>query len=173
MLVEQTHNEQTKKKRISKKNTLMVTDEIKTKVSEALQQMILEVKDRKQEKMAETLIRENLEFIEELSKAGSSMKQIFERINKTVKLGISPASFAVYVRRIKQKFQCESCEKESVLIDTSEFSDLRMMMWGCQKCGAFYKNKRNRISIERISKKVALKIRQDFATHNKQTQKPA
>ena len=159
----QTEVKQNKKKRTSKKSTLVLTDNIKEKVSESLRQMISEVKDNKQQKPAEILIKENMEFIDKLLSEGVSMKQIFFRINNLVKLGISPASFAVYVRRAKQKFQCKFCETEAVLIDTSEFSDLKIMIWGCQKCGAFYKSKKNKISLERISKKVELKIRQDFA----------
>ena len=82
---------------------LELNDKTLKKAADALIAMKEEFSKRVVKRPAEELIRQNIEQIDELSKIGASLPQIYERLNKSVSLGISANSFAVYVRRIRKE----------------------------------------------------------------------
>ena len=77
------------------------------RAGEALAAMKDEFSKRTPKRPAEELIRQYINDIDELSKLGASLPQIYERLNKAVPLGITPNSFAVYVRRVRKEIGSE------------------------------------------------------------------
>lgn len=69
---------------------------------------------------AEELIRQYISEIDELSKLGASLTQIYERLNKAVPLGISPNSFSVYVRRVRKEIGSDQYNQRSTQKQNAE-----------------------------------------------------
>ena len=73
------------------------------RAGDALATMKEEFMKRTPKRPAEELIRQYINEIDELSKLGASLPQIYERLNRAVSLGITPNSFGVYVRRVRKE----------------------------------------------------------------------
>ncbi len=168
---EQETRKDTKKKRSHKSATGVVTDEVLKKVSDALREMSEEIKQRTiEQKPAEVLIRANLKEIDAMTKNGTTINQIYERINKVFKLNISAASFGVYVRKIRKEcgselsakrtkksvideqitnsFKCEHCKSESLRYESRKAPG--NFFWKCAKCGTFYKDRNGELTNETL-----------------------
>lgn len=166
------------KKKRTQKNAQVVTDEIRKKVSEALKEMSERVVKRTvEQKPAEILIRDNLKYIDKMTKDGATINQIFEQINKLFKLNISVASFGIYLRRIRIEmkselapkkrvkkdktqnelltsnenngFACEHCEHEATRRESKKKPG--MFFWKCLKCNTYYADKNGVMTNEKLS----------------------
>ena len=90
------------------------------RASDALLAMKEEFSKRTPKRPAEELVRQHIELIDELSKLGAKLPQIYERLNKVVPLGISANSFSVYVRRVRKETGSEFYSKRSTKKPTDE-----------------------------------------------------
>lgn len=89
-------------KRKVKSATLELNEKTLAKSKEVLETMLEEVKNRAPKKPAETIVKENIELIDKLSKSGVSLPIIYERLNKAIPLGITSASFTQYIRNVRK-----------------------------------------------------------------------
>ena len=96
-------NKQERKKAKGKDTAFELTEETQTKAAALLDDMLVRVRARIPSNPALALVKQNIEKIDELNKEGATLAQIFEHMNKGLKLGISASSFVQYVRRIRQE----------------------------------------------------------------------
>lgn len=167
-----------KKRKRTQKSTLVVTDEIRKKVSAALDEMSKEITKRTVEQSpAEIFIRDNIALIDKMTKDKVTLNQIFERVNKVFKLNIKPASFGIYVRKVRIEmnselapkrrskkeqtqnellansknendgFVCEHCKTNAVKMKSES---LGLVFWLCEHCNTCYKDNDNKLTNEII-----------------------
>ena len=86
-----------------KTNSLELNQKTLEKAGKVLATAKEEFSKKKAKRPAEELIRYYIKDIDELSKIGASLNQIYERLNKAVNLNITANSFAVYVRRVRKE----------------------------------------------------------------------
>lgn len=94
---------QGKKNIQSKMSAFELTDEVQEKAEALLSDMLKKVKSRVPLNPALALIKQNIKQIDEINREGATLAQIFEHMNKGLKLGISASSFVQYVRRVRQE----------------------------------------------------------------------
>lgn len=96
-------NKQERKKSRGNNTAFELTEKTQSKAAALLDDMLAKVKARVPLNPALALVKQNIEKIDELNKEGATLAQIFEHMNKGLKLGISASSFVQYVRRIRQE----------------------------------------------------------------------
>ncbi len=100
---------------------LELNDKTIKRAGDALAAMKEEFSKRTPKRPAEELVRQYITEIDELSKLGASLLQIYERLNKVVPIGISANSFAVYVRRVRKETGSERYSKRTAKNNKQNF----------------------------------------------------
>ena len=142
---------------------LRITDKTIAKSKEVMSSIISEVESepRKRTMTAETVVQANIEGINYLRAQGYSIERIHEVFAKRIKLGISPSTFARYVRRasggavvadsapassgtdlpqaaepapvVDAGWNCHRCQSSALLEDCGDKE-----AWVCQVCDTAY-----------------------------------
>lgn len=97
----------TNEKKKAKAKAFELTDETQAKAEALLSDMLGKVKARVPANPALALVKQNIGLIDELSKEGATLAQIFTQLDKGLKMGISASSFTQYVRRIRKEVGSE------------------------------------------------------------------
>ena len=98
---------QNHKKTKGKDTAFELTTETQAKAELLLNDMLAKVKARIPTNPALALVKQNIGLIDELSKEGATLAQIFGQLDKGLKMGISASSFVQYVRRIRKEIGSE------------------------------------------------------------------
>ena len=118
---------------------MRITDRTIAKSQEVMASIISEVEStpRKRTMTAETVVQANIEGINYLRAQCYSIERIYEVFAKRIKLGISPSTFARYVRRAS----VDAAESDSVPASSgtdsaqaAEPAPVAEVGWNCDRC---------------------------------------
>ena len=138
---------------------MRITDRTIARSKEVMASILAEVETspRKRILTAETVVRENIQGIAYLRAQGYSVERIYEIFVRRIKLGISPSTFARYVRRaaeadsapaspgtdlaqaaepapvVEAAWNCDRCQSSALLEDCGNQD-----AWVCQVCDTAY-----------------------------------
>lgn len=114
---------------------LRITYRTIEKSKEVMASVIAEAKAAPQRRTmtAETVVQENLEGINYLRAQGYSLERIYEVFVKRIKLGISPATFARYVRRASGSAS-GAVPEPALPAQVVEPAPVVSAGWNCDKC---------------------------------------
>ncbi len=120
---------------------MRITDRTIAKSQEVMASIISEVESapRKRSLTAETVVQENIQGINYLRAQGYSIERIYEVFAKRIKLGISPSTFARYVRRASvDATDADSAPASSraALAQAAEPAPVAETGWNCDRCKA-------------------------------------
>lgn len=143
--------ESNKKTKSKASITLIANDETQAKAASLLDNMLAKVKSREIQNPALAIIKQNISKIDDLCRAGATLKQVYEHLNNGLKLGISASSFVQYVRVVRkevgselyvpreQKQRKENAKEgtaSAVLTETTNAQavQLEAQEWNCSEC---------------------------------------
>jgi len=129
-------------KKKEKRAVLELDDATIEKAGTLLDEMLEEVKSRKVQNPALALIKHNISKIDALCEAGATLSQVYEKMNRQIKLGISASSFVQYVRRVRQETGSklyvprEAKQKQEQAIMPEVSAKIDEQGWNCLDCAS-------------------------------------